>query len=310
MKAKRLCLFALSATLAMVAAAPTSASASGQSTAKMMRPLSAPAPASGGLLTYHGGIAGIGVETVPTVYGILWGWTSDPSGEVNYLKNFFLGVGGSPWANSTTQYCQSVPIGTSDCSTVPGAVFATNPAHVVKSGWADNTNPLPARPSQTDIAAEADRAAVHFGNLTAASNKTAMYFILTPKGHSTPGFDLIFCAYHDYRTPSHGEVAFVNLPYITDAGLGCGMNFVNAGPAGVLDGLSIVAGHEYAETVTDQFPAGGWVDSTVAENGDKCAWIKTGQGAAQNITLSTGTFAVQSLWSNAFNNHAGGCVVS
>ena len=55
---------------------------------------------------------------------------------------------------------------------------------------------------------------------------------------------------------------------------------------------------------------GGWLDSRGAENGDKCAWISSGQGAASNIHLSTGTFPVQSLWSNAFNGGSGGCVLS
>ena len=73
---------------------------------------------------------------------------------------------------------------------------------------------------------------------------------------------------------------------------------------------AIVSGHEEAETQTDPVPSSGWVDSSGAEIGDKCAWISSGQGAAQNITLSTGTFAVQSLWDNAFSGGSGGCVIS
>ncbi len=80
---------------------------------------------------------------------------------------------------------------------------------------------------------------------------------------------------------------------------------------GYFNGFSIVGGHEYAETTTDPFPSTGWVDGAGAENGDKCAWISSGQGAAQNVTLSGGaSYPVQSLWSNAFNGGAGGCVVS
>ena len=48
---------------------------------------------------------------------------------------------------------------------------------------------------------------------------------------------------------------------------------------GTLDGVTIVEGHEYAETITDQNPAGGYTDSSGEENGDKCAWITPGQGA-------------------------------
>jgi serine protease len=79
---------------------------------------------------------------------------------------------------------------------------------------------------------------------------------------------------------------------------------------GTLDGVTIVEGHEYAETITDQFPAGGWLDSSGEENGDKCAWISSGQGRSQNIALTTGSFAVQSTWANDFNSGSGGCEVS
>jgi serine protease len=106
------------------------------------------------------------------------------------------------------------------------------------------------------------------------------------------------------------RLAYTNLPYIPDAGASCGANFVNK-TGGSLDGVTIVEGHEYAETVTDPYPSSGWLDANGAENGDKCAWISSGkQGAAANITLTTGSFAVQSLWSNSFNSNAGGCVIS
>jgi Putative Ig domain len=87
-------------------------------------------------------------------------------------------------------------------------------------------------------------------------------------------------------------------PYVTDAGTSCGENFVNGGTGGLLDGVSIVEGHEYAETITDQNPPGGWVNPAGEETGDLCAW-DLGPGApAQELTLSTGTFAMQSTWAN------------
>ena len=88
------------------------------------------------------------------------------------------------------------------------------------------------------------------------------------------------------------------------------MNFVNGGSSGYFDGFSIVGGHEYAETITDPYPNSGWLDGRGAENGDKCAWISSGQGASASVHLTSGNFPVQSLWSNAFNSNQGGCVLS
>jgi serine protease len=58
--------------------------------------------------------------------------------------------------------------------------------------------------------------------------------------------------------------------------------------------------------MTDQNPAGGWTNHTTSsysgeENADECAWLSSGQGAAANVTFGTGTFALQSSWSNDTN---------
>jgi serine protease len=87
------------------------------------------------------------------------------------------------------------------------------------------------------------------------------------------------------------------MPYVLDAGSGCGANSVQ----NQLDGFSIVGGHEYAEAVTDPEPASGWVDSSGQEIGDLCAW----QGLT-TLSLPSGSYAIQPLWSN----NAGGCVAS
>src|SRR3954471_915100 len=49
-------------------------------------------------LYYHGGVGGIGIESRPKVYLVLYGaqWTNnDPSGEASTLQSFLKGVGGS-----------------------------------------------------------------------------------------------------------------------------------------------------------------------------------------------------------------------
>jgi len=265
------------------------------------------AASSGGNLYYHGGTGGIGVETAPLVYLVLWGsqWSSDPSGEAALLQSFLSGVGGTSWFNSVTQYCQGVASGTFTCPS--GSAFAGNPSGILAGVWYDNGSKAPTHPRQSQLASEAVRAASHFGNTTAASNASVQYVIATAHGNNSSGFGSQYCAYHSSTSSTAGNVAYTNLPYITDAGASCGANFNGLGPNA---GITIVEGHELAETASDQFPSTGWLDGSGAENGDKCAWISSGQGASANVTFSTGTFPVQSLWSNAFNGGGGGCVLS
>ena len=202
-----------------------------------------------------------------------------------------------------TQYCQGVATGTTACGT--GSVHPLNGANQLAGAWTDNIA-LPSSITQSAIANEASRLAQHFGGV----DTNADYMVFTPSGHSQSGFGTSWCAYHS----SSGSLSYSYVPYQPDAGASCGQNFVNGIDNGYgngyFDGFSIVAGHEYAETITDPYPSSGWLDSRGAENADKCAWISFGQGAASNIGLGGHTFAVQSLWSNAFNSGGGGCVLT
>lgn len=270
---------------------------------------------SGGNLYYHAGTSdglsgNIGVETAPRIYLVFWGsqWdNNDPSGEAAILKSFLPGASGSSWLNTVTQYCQGVSSGTYFCN--GAGTPAGNSTGEYITFWYDNASKAPSHPRQSQIASEAVRAASHFGNTSTADNTSAQYVIATATGNSSSGFGSQYCAYHSSTSSSTaGDVAYTNLPYITDAGASCGANFNGLGPDA---GITIVEGHEAAETITDQFPSGGWLDSGGSEIGDKCAWISTGsQGASADVSFSTGTYPVQSLWSNAFNSDSGGCVLS
>jgi hypothetical protein len=73
---------------------------------------SGPVNAAGTHLNYYGGP----VVLKPSVYLIFWGpqWGNGAtdgnqvkeSQTATYVQDFFKGVGGSPWLNSVTQYCQ------------------------------------------------------------------------------------------------------------------------------------------------------------------------------------------------------------
>ncbi len=193
-------------------------------------------------LSYYGG--SVGVETAPKIYLVFWGsqWINgDPSGEAATLEAFYNGVGGSAWANTVTQYCQGVAAGTVFCGS--SGTPAANPVGVLTAYWYDNTSAAPSRPTQSQLASEAARAASHFGNTTAANNASVQYVIATAHGHNASGFGTQYCAWHSWTNSVSGKLAYTNLPYITDAGASCGANFNGLGPTA---GITIVSGHEMA----------------------------------------------------------------
>lgn len=274
-------------------------------------------------LAYGGGIDGIGVTTgSEKVYLVFWGsqWgapgtggtlSGDPSGEGPYLQALFKGLGtnGELWSGVMTQYCDGVSIGATSCPSTNASHVAYPTGGALAGVWNDESLPAPNQASAAQLGTEAVLAAEHFGNTAATSNRDAQYVILSPTGTHPDGFNTAqgnFCAWHDWNgdpyvgvNSPYGDIAFTNMPYVTDMGASCGQGFVN-GNTGTLDGVSIVEGHEYAETITDQNPAGGWTDSGGSENGDKCAWITPGTpGGAANLPLgSAGNFAMQSTWAN------------
>ncbi|HEX4703886.1 MAG TPA: Ig domain-containing protein [Pseudonocardiaceae bacterium] len=289
-----------------------------------------PAVAAANTLAFGGGIDGIGVTSgTPKIYlvffGSQWGSQSTDSGGnltfsndsqsgAPYIQKLFkgLGTGSEGWSGTMTQYCDGSTVATGATTCPSGAPHVGYPTGGAFAGvWYDNSAAEPTAANGNQLAKEAIKAASHFGNTNASANRFAQYDILSapglnPDNYQTGGF----CAWHDYNgdttltggaaSSSVGDVAFTNMPYVMDVGASCGQNFVNGN--GPVDGYSIVNGHEYAETVSDQNPAGGWTNpSSGAENGDECAWITSGQGASANVTTGTGTFAMQSTWSNDTN---------
>jgi hypothetical protein len=240
---------------------------------------------------YQGGL----VQHTPHVYLLLWGpdWQSDPSQKATaaYLESFYAGLGGPQdnWSTITSQYGDST-----------GSPTFNNPIYM---GVYNDLGTPTVGATAADLAAEADTFTANQGitDLNDAQIVIATQSGTCPLGFvasSCPSADQgVECAYHD----SSNE-PFTNLPYLLDAGSECGEDSVN--PDGTYDGFSIVGGHEYAETITDPYPPTGWLDP-FGENdeiADKCAW----SSQSSDVTLSTGTFAMQPLWSNKAN----GCVMS
>ncbi len=251
-------------------------------------------------------------QHTPHVYLVFWGpnWQTDPNQEASatYLQNFFSGLGNNQaqdnWSTITSPYA--------DSTGVPGFTG------LVYEGATFDTSTPPLHPSNAQIGAEADTIAT---NLNITDLNDAQIVVATQSGTCPKGFVGAdcptggtippYCAYH-----SSSNEPYINLPYLPEAGPNkCANDFVNPAPAGNNDGWSIIGGAEYAGTITDPF-GNGWFDPSDSvsggEIGDKCAGIPLGSpGGAFNLTLSTGTFAMEDLWSNAsFNSGAIGCVAT
>ncbi len=172
----------------------------------------------------------------------------------------------------------------------------TSPIRILNTPACGTTDSLPpSNYSDANIQSEAAKAATHFGY-----SADANYFVVTPHNYTTSGFGTQWCAYHGSAGGGSGPIAYTDLPYIPDAGSGCGQGSVTS--PGTLDGASIVGGHEITETITDPGAGNGWVDSSGSEIGDKCAWTNL-----QDVSMYGGaTFPNQPEWSNAI----AGCAYS
>ena len=168
--------------------------------AARMRSWSASHPGAAAVnLRYGGGVGGIGVTTGPEkVYlvfdGSQWGTqgtgangmialSGDPSGAAGILQRLFqgLGTGGEWWSGVMTQYCDGVAAGAQSCP-AGNAEHVAYPAGGALAGtWVDVSSPAPAQATAAQLGAEAVSAAAHFGV-------------------SSP----------------YGDIAFTNLPYVTD----------------------------------------------------------------------------------------------
>jgi serine protease len=282
-------------------------------------------------LQYGGGVAGHGVITRPAVYLVFWGSQWDPKDPyAAYEQRFFRGLygAGDDWTSVQRQYCEGVKKDATTCRVKPGTraphiIGRPAAGGVVKGVWFDDESlAVPTdiwfqygdRGLADNVAAEAARAAAHFGNTKVGSNANAVYIVNEPSHFDSPGYGF-YCGYHGTVSSPYGTIVYADLPYLTDVEnpthtpVSCGQNMVNKGAAGTYDGVSIVGGHEFIETLTDPYPGYGWLDAAGNETADKCQWLTSGPGAMADLHLATGTFAVQSTWSNKAANGNGGCVV-
>ena len=234
-------------------------------------------PKSTNYMTYNNGP----VQTAPRVYMLLWGksfWTTnDTYGMGNRVARFYQGVGGSVWGSEMKEYNTS-------------SYKFTNPTGVYK-GYAYDSTPVPAHPTQLEVQAAAARARRYFNDY----GYNTQFVVLLPPGHDDQVELSGACGYHSWGTDNGYGFTYTSLPYLPSHS-GCG-NYSASNSN--MDSTTMVASHEYGETVTDPYGT-GWKDSNgmLGENGDKCAWIYPGVAH-----FSNDNFAVQSLWSNYYRRY-------
>ena len=231
-------------------------------------------------LQYFGGP----VLVSPKVYLVFWGYKTygDPDKVAKLMKSYIKHSGGSSHNNIYVQYYE-----TSGGSTI----YITNPSTQLGGAWFDQTNAVPSNPSDAQVAAEALQGVAHFGFDAGGS-----YVVMTPHGHSSPGFGTQWCAYHSNAYSGGKLVSYTNMPYAPDAGGNCGANII-APPSdetGTDEGVTIVEGHEEGESVTDPNPGTGWYNGQYGEIGDICAWQNI-----QNDPFGTKSYTMQPMFSNA-----------
>lgn len=247
-------------------------------------------------LAYHGGF----IQSRPRVVLVFWGtkWKRTAfNGARNYLIKLFRGLGGSRdhWSPTLTQYR-----GRNGHPSFPSSVL---------QNWYYDFNKVPGVVSPSTLLNQAKVLARghHVGGVNVqiviATQQGTCYSdgFAGSCGHYNSNGK--YCAWHSATARgSVGGVSFTNLPYLIDAGRACGLDWHGSHFAG----LSTVAAHEYSESASDPFPVAtnalGWIDLhdlrvSGGEVADKCAWGLWGSPSGW-ISLSTGRFVMQSLWSN------------
>jgi hypothetical protein len=237
---------------------------------KQAHPLYTNAVYGGGRLLYK-----------PKMYLIFWGFkkAGDPNDVAQLLEAYQSSIGKTAYDNIYTQYK-----GTKK--------FIKNPKNQNGSFWFDDKDAIPANPTDGQVAAESLLGVKHFGYDSSGS-----YVVVTAHGHSSSGFGTSYCAYHSSTQDSKSDlVSYTNLPYIPDAGSSCGASIITppSDEAAANEGVTIVEGHEFGESITDPDPFSGWTNPQWSEIGDICAWEDI-----ENDPFGSNSFTAQPMWSNA-----------
>jgi len=227
-------------------------------------------------MTWHGGA----VMNDAKVTSIFWGpsWGTYSGDKVTGMDSWYLGVGGSPYAQTSDEY-------TGTNSQVTTAI--TFALHLV------DTSSVPKTVSKLTT-----RTLNEVCKVITNPTLDGYYpvYVDRPRGSAQ------FCAYHSYGTCNGVPIQFAFF-FNLDNDPGCDPQDSSNLHSEGLAALANVSGHELSEARTDP-QNGGWYDSSKQENGDKCAWSF---GSPLLAFPNNTSWKIQGNWSNtAYTNSNNG----
>lgn len=235
------------------------------------------------LITYHNGPL---IQT-PTVYVIWYGnWNASngsdtPAGQ-QIVRDFLSNIGGSPYFNINKSY-------SAGSYTITGNVIFGGDTTDANSAGLNLTDSSILKIVQT---------ALTNGKLPYDAN--GVYFVLTSSANvKKNGFCTSYCGWHTAGSSTKGHVRYSFVGNANKCLSSCSAQTTKSpnGNPGV-DGMLSVIAHELEEATADPDPSSGWVDSSGAENADKCAWtfgttLLDSNGAYYNMTLGSRNYLIQ-----------------
>jgi hypothetical protein len=231
------------------------------------------------LLNYFGGP----VLTEPKAYIIFWGYEKygDPDNVAKLLKAYCKAQGGSGHNNIYTQYYE----------TIGGQnTYISNPKDQCGGIWDDEMDAVPQYPTDAQVAQEALAGVGKFGY-----DPNGLYVVATPNGRSGQGFGTQWCGYHSAGYNGSQLLAYANLPYMPNAGSACGANAIPPpkDESGADEGVTIVEGGQYGDSITDPDPGSSWYNFEYGEIG-LCGWQDL-----ENDKFGKKSYTTAAMFSNA-----------
>lgn len=212
---------------------------------------------------------------------------------MNYVTDFFTGIGGSAYLGALGQY------GVSNPSIQLGGTPWILPAAVPSAGWQAHQSGAQWAAAAYNRFLQPGFPDVSFG---------AVYVLITAPNFPQPS-DVASCsAFHDLSLQPNEDLSFAYLPY-TPNNPNCEHNLLNETTDsfghGWFDSFSTLLSHEYTEALTDANLVFGWWQDSLPNSTEVADACGPSQIPDQVVIWGSWWFVVQGIWSNSSHS----CVI-